>query len=188
MPHIAVEPGVPGILSLLTFRPETGGPLSTLTNVLLRAPNSLIPAERELIAAYVSKQNSCVFCRDSHAAMAASYLQDEDLVAQVIRDPEEAPISNKLKALLALAGRVQESGLAVRHDDVMRARHTGANDHEIHDVVLIAAAFCMYNRYVDGLAAWTPDDGDDYRQRAQFIAEHGYSMPAGAMAGARPRA
>jgi hypothetical protein len=83
---------------------------------------------------------------------------------------------------------VQESGLAVRHDDVMRARHTGANDQEIHDVVLIAAAFCMYNRYVDGLAAWTPDDGDGYRQRAQFVAEHGYSMPPGAMAGARPRA
>jgi uncharacterized peroxidase-related enzyme len=161
-------------LSLLTFRPETGGPLSTLTNVLLRAPSSLIPAERELIAAYVSKQNSCVFCRDSHAAMAASYLQDEDLVAQVIRDPEEAPISNKLKALLALAGRVQESGLAVRHDDVMRARHAGANDQEIHDVVLIAAAFCMYNRYVDGLATWTPTDPAAYDAMGKRLATQGY--------------
>lgn len=188
MPHINVQPGVPGILSLLSFRPETGGPLSTLTNVLLRAPNSLIPAERELIAAYVSSRNNCVFCRESHAAMAASYLEDEGLVARVIDDPELAPISDKLKALLALAARVQKGGLAVRHDDVMRARHSGANDQEIHDVVLIAAAFCMYNRYVDGLAAWTPDDNEGYRQRARMVAEHGYVIPPGAVADARSRA
>ena len=176
MPHITVVPGVPGIVSLLSFRPATAGPLTDLVNVLLRGPNSLIPAERELIAAYVSDLNSCVFCREGHSAVAAAYLKDEALASQVTRDPEAAPISNKLKALLALAGRVQQGGLAVRHDDIMRAREAGANDTEIHDTVLIAAAFCMYNRYVDGLAAWTPDDRDGYRQQAEQVVEHGYGM------------
>ena len=183
--HIAVATGVPGILSLFSFRPLTARPLTDLTNVLLRSPNSLIPAERELIAAYVSGQNSCVFCEESHAAIAAAYLQDEALVSQVTHDPEVAPISERLKALLALAGRVSQGGLAVRHDDIMRARDAGANDTEIHDTVLIAAAFCMYNRYVDGLAAWTPDDRDGYRQRAQLVVEHGYAgQPAVAAASA----
>jgi uncharacterized peroxidase-related enzyme len=177
VPHIALAPGVPGIFSLLSFRPETAAPLTELVNVLLRGPNSLTPAERELIATYVSSQNACVFCRDGHGAIAAAYLDDEALVSQVTREPEAAPISTKLKALLALAGRVQQGGLAVRHDDIMRARQAGANDTEIHDTVLIAAAFCMYNRYVDGLAAWTPDDPDGYRQRARLVAERGYGRP-----------
>ena len=180
MAHIAVATGVPGILSLFSFRPLTARLLSELTNVLLRSPNSLIPAERELIAAYVSARNSCVFCEESHGAIAAAYLQDETLVSQVTDDPEVAPITERLKALLALAGRVSQGGLAVRHDDIMRARDAGANDTEIHDTVLIAAAFCMYNRYVDGLGVWTPDDRDSYRERAKVVVEHGYAAPPGA--------
>ena len=184
--HIAVAPGVPGIVSLLSFRPETAGPLTDLVNVLLRAPNSLTRAERELIAAYVSGLNNCVFCREGHIATAATYLRDETLAAQVARDPEAAPISDKLKTLLALAGRVQQGGLAVRHEDVERARQAGANDTEIHDTVLIAAAFCMYNRYVDGLGAWTPDDREGYRQQAKQLVEHGYgNQPAAAAPPAR---
>ena len=175
MAHINVPSGIPGIRSLLAFRPETAGPLTDLANVLLRAPNSLIPVERELIAAFVSAQNDCTFCHRSHAAIAACYLGDETAVAQVVTEPEMAPISEKLKALLALAGRVQQGGLAVRHDDVLRARDAGATDTEIHDTVLIAAAFCMFNRYVDGLGAWTPDDPEGYRQRARLVAEHGYA-------------
>ncbi len=177
MAHIAVPPGIPGIRSLLTFRPETAGPLTDLANALLRASNSLTPAEREIIAAHVSARNQCVFCHNSHAAIAACYLGDEALVAQVVGDPENAPVSDKMKALLALAARVQESGKAVRHDDVMRARNAGATDTEIHDTVLIAAAFCMYNRYVDGLGAWTPDDREGYRERARMVTEHGYAGP-----------
>jgi uncharacterized peroxidase-related enzyme len=177
VPHIALPSGIPGIRSLLAFRPETAGPLTDLASALLRAPNALTAAERELIAAHVSARNQCEFCHNSHAAIAACYLGDEALVAHVVRDPETAPVSDKMKALLALAGRVQESGKAVRHDDVARARNAGATDTEIHDTVLIAAAFSMYNRYVDGLGAWTPDDSEGYRQRARLVTEHGYAGP-----------
>jgi hypothetical protein len=92
----------------------------------------------------------------------------------VLRDPEAAPITPRLKALLAMAARVQRSGRLVRDEDVARARTAGATDLEIHDTVLIAAAFCMFNRYVDGLATWTPADPEGYRERARHVAEHGY--------------
>ena len=175
MAHIQLPEGLPGIRGLLAFRPETAKPLSELADALLHQPGSLSRGERELIAAYVSQLNACVYCQTSHAAIAACHLQDEALVASVVKAPESAPISDKLKALLALAARVQQGGRSVRAEDVDRARRAGATDVEIHDTVLIAAAFCMFNRYVDGLATSTPTDPDGYRQRADFVATYGYA-------------
>jgi uncharacterized peroxidase-related enzyme len=178
MAHIQLPPDIPGMRSLLAFRPETAAPITALAQILLHAPNSLSRGERELIAARVSALNDCTFCRSSHAAIAACHLGDEVLVASVVRDPDTAAITSKLKALLEIAGRVQQGGRAVRTEDVDRARREGATDIEIHDTVLIAALFCLCNRYVDGLATWTPDDPDFYRQRAALVAEHGYADPA----------
>ena len=174
MPHIDLPAGLPGMRGLLAFRPETAAPISELAQILLHAANSLSPGDRELIAARVSALNDCTFCRTSHAAIAACHLDDESLVDTVLRNPETSSISPKLKALLSIAARVQQSGRAVRGEDIDRARREGATDTEIHDTVLIAAAFCMFNRYVDGLDAWTPADPDGYRQRARIVAEHGY--------------
>jgi uncharacterized peroxidase-related enzyme len=175
MPHIRLPEGLPGIRGLFAFRPETAKPLSELADVLLHAPGTLSPAERELIATYVSTQNDCYYCQTSHGSIAAHHLGgDEELVLQVKRDFEHAAISDKLKALLAIAGKTQRGGKNVSPEDVERARREGATDQEIHDTVLIAAAFCMYNRYVDGLATWAPSDPVAYRERAAKVAREGY--------------
>jgi uncharacterized peroxidase-related enzyme len=175
VPHITLNSEDPGIRGLFLFRPETAGPLSDLAEVLLRAPNSLTPGERELIAAYVSTLNSCKYCSSSHAAAAAAQLPGGDeLVDQVRADPSAAPISAKLRALLAIAAAVQQGGSRVSAEDVAAARAQGATDVEIHDTVLIAAAFCMYNRYVDGLATIAPDDPAAYAARAERLVKHGY--------------
>jgi uncharacterized peroxidase-related enzyme len=176
--HIPVPADVPGIRGLFAFRPEAGAALSALADTLLRGTEALSAGERELIAAYVSSLNDCTFCHASHAAIAACHLQDAALVEAVVRDPEDAPVSTKVKALLAIAGRVQRSGRDVQPADIARARAAGASDLEIHDTVLIAAAFCMFNRYVDGLAASTPPDPAWYRERARFVAAHGYRAAA----------
>ncbi len=181
MTHIRVPEGLPGIRSLLVFRPETAGPLSALADALLHAPNTLTPGERELIAARVSRLNQCAYCYASHSAIAGCHLGgDHALVAAAVENPADAAISPKLKALLAIAERVQQGGQFVRTDDIERAKQEGATDVEIHDTVLIAAAFCMFNRYVDGLGTWAPTDVESYRERAGMVAEHGYSaaLPA----------
>ena len=176
MPHIALPDGLPGIRGPMMFRPETAKPLNELVDVLLRGPHSLTPGERELIATYVSAQNDCRYCHTIHGAVAARHLGgDEPLVEQVKCDPERAAISDKLKALLVIAGKTAESGKQVAAGDIERARREGATDIEIHDTVLIAAVFSLCNRYVDGLAAWTPDDPDFYRARAAMLAERGYA-------------
>ena len=174
MPHIALPEKLPGISAGFAFRPETAKPMRDLAHILLHEPNSLAPGERELIATYVSSQNDCYFCETSHGAAAACHLGGEDVVRGVKADFESAPISPKLKALLAIAGKVQRDGKLVTKEDVGRARLEGASDMEIHDTVLIAAAFCMYNRYVDGLDTWQPRDADMYSQMGQHLAEHGY--------------
>ena len=176
MPHIALPEGVPGIRSGFEFRPETAGPMRELTEVLLRGDNTLSRGDRELIAAYVSNLNECMFCQTSHSRFAAEQLDGgADLVEQVKRDPATAPISDKLKALLVIAGKVQQSGRLVTEADVAAARDLGATDVEIHDTVLIAACFCMFNRYVDGLATWTPTDPADYDEMVYRVLEHGYT-------------
>ncbi len=92
-------------------------------------------------------------------------------------DPEQAPISDKLRGLLVIAAKVQEGGRSVTTADVAAARERGATDVEIHDTVLIAAAFCMFNRYVDGLATWAPTDPGAYEEMGRRIVERGYLAP-----------
>jgi uncharacterized peroxidase-related enzyme len=180
MPHIALPDGLPGIRGPFAFRPETAKPLCELAEILLHTPGTLSLAERELIATYVSSQNDCYYCQNAHGALAACHLhRDEQLVLDVKRDFEHAAVSDKLKALLAIAGKVQIGGKSVQLADIERARLQGATDQEIHDTVLIAAAFCMYNRYVDGLATWAPTDPAAYRERAARVARDGYlGIPA----------
>ncbi|MBB5059411.1 putative peroxidase-related enzyme [Granulicella aggregans] len=174
MPHIEL-PNLPGIRGPMAFRPETSKPLNELVEVLLRHPNSLTQGERELIATYVSSQNNCHYCQSIHGAIAAAHLDDdEELVKSVKQDFHAASVSPKLKALLNIAGKVQQDGKNVTAEDVQAARNEGATDIEIHDTVLIAAAFCMYNRYVDGLATFQPQDPALYRERGKMVARNGY--------------
>jgi uncharacterized peroxidase-related enzyme len=179
MPYITLNSAEPGIRGLLRYRPETGRPLSELAEVLLRGPSTLTRGERELIAAYVSALNDCQFCLASHAACAAAQLPGGmALVEQVRCDASSAPVSAKLKTLLAIAAAVQHSGLSVTAELVAQARAADATDLEIHDTVLIAAVFCMFNRYVDGLATIAPDDPALYAAGARRLIKDGYLAPS----------
>lgn len=164
----------PGITGLFAFRPETAKPVRDLLNVLLRDPHTLPAGERELIAAYVSGLNECVFCCASHSAFSAAQLDEGmPLVKQVLADLDSAPISPKLRALLRIAGAVRQSGRTVTGTLVQDARAEGASDVEIHDTVLIAAVFCLANRYVDGLGT-IPGDDEHYATTTKRIVALGY--------------
>jgi uncharacterized peroxidase-related enzyme len=178
MPHIDLPKELPGISAGFAFRPETAKPMRELAHILLFLPSSLTSGERELIASHVSSRNKCHFCYSSHSAAAAAHLGDPALVEKVRVDFESAPISPKLKALLNIAGKVQQDGKLVTTADVEAARKQGATDLEIHDTVLIAAAFSMYNRYVDGLGTWQPDNPEMYAQMGKQLAAQGYSTPS----------
>jgi uncharacterized peroxidase-related enzyme len=178
MAHINVPEGLPGILGPMAISPESTKALRELVEVLLRGANTLTPAERETIATYVSAQNDCRFCQLSHGAAAAEHLGGNyELIDQVKSNYATAEISEKLKTLLAIAGKVQKGGKHVTAQDADLARSAGATDKEIHDTVLIAAAFCMFNRYVDGLDTWQPVDPQAYREMGRTMAHVGYVRP-----------
>lgn len=178
MPHIHLPEDMPGITAGFSFRPETAAPMRELAHVLLHTAGSsgFDARDRELVAAFVSSRNTCYFCQTSHGA-AASHLNggDESLVEAVCRDYKTALITPKLKALLAIAEQVQIDGKRVTKELVEEARQQQATDLEIHDTVLIAAAFCMYNRYVDGLGTWQPRNADLYAEMGKMMAERGYA-------------
>ena len=176
MPHINLSNEYPGIRSLFVFRPETAAPLNGLVQAMLHNPHPTLSAgEREMIAAYVSRLNKCHYCSNIHGAIARHQLGDDAaLMEQVFTDPETADISQKMKALLKIAAKVQSGGKNVLPEDIELARNEGATDLEIHDTVLIAAAFCMYNRYVDGLATWQPVDDELYEKMGEQRAREGY--------------
>lgn len=175
MAYIELNNDFPGIRGLMAFRPETAGPLNDLAEVLLRSDNSLTPGERELIAAFVSSENDCFFCQNSHGGYAQHFLQcDTKLIDSVKRDHLSADIPEKLRALLTIAKSVTRGGKFVTAEQVGQARDLGATDREIHDTVLIAATFCMFNRYVDGLGTWAPDDRQYYITRSANRAHLGY--------------
>lgn len=176
--HIELGNDLPGIRGLLVYRPETAQPLMQLAEVLLRGDSTLSRGERELIAAYVSIGNDCEYCAGSHGASAAALLPGgtEQVARTLAGEAGDAPVSERLRALLEIAGRARVDGRLVSEDAVAAAREAGATDREIHDTVLITATFCLFNRYVDGLATSVPDDPAQYAMSAAHLAEHGYTV------------
>jgi len=176
MAHIKLNnEELPGIVGLLNYRPETARPLLDLAETLLRGPSSLSSGEREIIAASVSYWNQCHFCHTSHAAAAAAHLKSGlNLIDDIKAGLPNTPVSDKLRALLHIAHQVQGNGKNVTDEDIAAARKEGATDTEIHDTVLIAAAFCMFNRYVDGLGTWAPGPNEAYAEMGERMAHVGY--------------
>jgi uncharacterized peroxidase-related enzyme len=175
MPHISLDEHLPGITGLLEYRQDTAAPIRMLTQILLRGESTLTPAERELIASLVSSRNQCKFCTTAHTAAADLLLGETETCDLVKQDYETAPVSEKMKALLHIAALVQQNGKNVSVEAVQRAKAAQATDLEIHDTVLIAALFCLYNKYVDGLASVTPANPEFYQKLGERIVHHGYS-------------
>ncbi len=179
MPYIPLEEHLPGITGLLEYRRDSAEPIRDLTQFLLRGPNSLTPAERELIASIVSHRNECKFCSAAHKAVTDDLLGECETSEKVLEDIDHAPVTDKMKALLHIAALVQISGKAVTHEAIEKAKQAGASDVEIHDTVLIAALFCLYNRYVDGLSTGTPTGPEFYKGLAARISKGYGRNPAG---------
>lgn len=180
MPYIPLEEHLPGVTGLLEYSRETSTPLRELTQVLLRGPSTLTETERELIATVVSGGNQCKYCSTSHAAAVTALSGDAAIADAVRQNIDTAPVSDKLKTLLKIADLVRISGKAVTPESIRNAKTAGATDREIHDTVLIAALFCLYNRYVDGLSTVAPEDPAYYAMLGQRLKDHGYyRLPQG---------
>lgn len=180
MPYIPLESHLPGITGLLEYRKDSGQPIRELTQILMRGDSTLTEAERELIATVVSTGNQCTFCSTAHTAAADFLIGENETSKKVKQDITSAPVSNKMKALLTIASLTRESGKSVTAEAIEKAKAEGATDIEIHDTVLIAALFCLYNRYVDGLATALPADNNYYNVLAERLVNHGYTrLPGG---------
>ena len=178
-----LPPALPGIVAAMGLAPGLAVHLRGLADELLVKdfPGATITrAERELLATAVSAANDCFYCMDSHGAFASALLRRTNASAietlvDGIKTGGSDGVSAKMAALLDIARTVQKNPREARAGQIERAISAGATNADAQLAVLIAAAFCMYNRMVDGLRAPTPPSSDAYRARAEEIAEHGYS-------------
>lgn len=179
-------PDVPGIGAAIRLTPGLGVHLRGLADELLvhDFPGATINrAEREMLATAVSAANDCFFCMDSHGAFATALLEASGstqlapLVDEIKTGSSEG-FNDKMRALLHIARTVRREPRDLTTADVAAARAAGAEDADVQLAVLIAAAFSMYNRMVEGFRAKTAPSAEAYRQRAAEIADHGYSAQA----------
>ncbi len=187
MPIVGGLPDAPGISAALNLTPALGVHLRGLADELLvhDYPGATITRpQRELLAMAVSAGNDCYFCMDSHGAHALALLElascdrPREMVEQV-KQGDDARLDDKMRTLVDIARIVRRKPAELTAGDVQTARAAGASDADVQLAVLISAAFCMYNRMVDGFRARTPASIDAYTDRARQIAEFGYSMPSG---------
>jgi uncharacterized peroxidase-related enzyme len=189
-PIVGGLPDAPGITAAMALTPGLGIHLRGLADQVLvhDFPGATLRrAEREMIATAVSAGNDCFYCMDSHAAFATELLErDGDTLRAPLLDELKAKslssFDPKLRALLHVAGVVRHNPLELTAADVEVATSAGATDGDVQLAVLIASAFSMYNRLVDGLRAMTPPTTDPYADPARRIADHGYSGPPAASA------
>lgn len=177
MAHIQLEEHLPGVTGLLEYRKDLSLPLRQFTHLLLRGENTLTEAERELIATAVCNKNECKYCTTSHAAATDIYYGESGVALNILSNIDGSFISNKMKKLLTIALQVQESGKSVTTESIENAKKAGATDMEIHDTVMIAALFSFYNRYVDGLGTYAPDDKEYYYDMSVRLRDRGYIRP-----------
>jgi uncharacterized peroxidase-related enzyme len=183
-PIVGGLPDVPGILTAIRLTPGLGIHLRGLADELLvnEFPGATISrAEREMLATAVSAGNDCFYCMDSHGSFATALLEGNgstELVPLVdeIKLGSSEGFDDKMRALLHIARTVRREPRDLTADDVAAAHAAGAADADVQLAVLIASAFSMYNRMVEGFRARTMPSPDAYRPRAAEIAAHGYSV------------
>lgn len=184
-PIVGGLPNFPGIGTATMLTPALGTHLRGLADTLLvnDFPGATLQRhERELLATAVSAANDCFFCMDSHGAFASLLLERSGatelvpLVDEVKRGSSDG-FDPKMQALLNISRTVRHDPLRLSAADVAAAESAGASDADIQLAVLIAAAFSMYNRIVDGFRARTPPTADVYQASATEIVEVGYGRP-----------
>ena len=182
-PIVGGLPDVPGILAAIRLTPGLGVHLRGLADELLVSDfpgTTLQRAEREMLATAVSAANDCFYCMDSHGAFATALLERNDAadlvpLVDVVKLGASDGFGPKMRALLHISRTVRGDPRELSAGDVDAALAAGASDADVQLAVLIAAAFSMYNRMVDGFRAKTPPTAEAYRGRASEIAAHGYS-------------
>ena len=174
--YITTTNNYPGILEMLWYKPSTGKRLSSLAHELLLGKSGLSSGERETIAAYTSALNECEFCCDSHNRAACEHLKTDRKRTDYLTPEFMSGQSKKMQSLLAISAQAQKGGRHVTAETVAAAKSAGATDEDVHDTVLITAAFCMYNRYVDGLGTRVSNE-EDYKVTGVRLATKGYKFP-----------
>jgi 4-carboxymuconolactone decarboxylase len=152
---------VPNVFRAYAKRPEHFRAFMHYHDVLMKGPGGLSRAEREAIVVAVSAENRCQYCVTAHGAALRILGKDLILAEQIAINWRTADLSERWRAMLTFASRVNEPGFAASDAEITAMHAAGFSDDDIWDIAAIAAFFGFSNRMAGLL---------DMRPNAEFYA------------------
>src|SRR4051795_9040794 len=151
VPHLPSLPDDAFLSDVFRRFPDHAAPLTDYVQRLMRGPSPLSVAQRELIGAYVSGLNACVYCHGVHTAIAVSQGIEEQLFAVLVNDLVTAPVEDRMRPVLGLVRTLTLTPAKVRDAEVAAVYAAGWDEQALHDAVSVCGLFNLMNRLVEGL-------------------------------------
>jgi uncharacterized peroxidase-related enzyme len=164
---------LPDAAKLVFYRPGFyGARAKKFTHEAMRGPSDWSVADRELMAAFVSKVNESAFCVGAHSATAGRAYHDRAKVQAVLADLDSAPIEDGLRATLRMLGKLTRQA-TVTAEDMQAVLSAGVSRQQVEDALAICAAFNTTDRLADafGFELLSPEG---YEAGAKVLLKRGY--------------
>lgn len=161
------------VRNAMTLNPAASRLLIAYHTQILRGPSPLRPAERELIAAFVSGLNACTYCHGVHAATARAFGIDEAVLANLVSDPECGGVDEKLRPIFRYVRKLTLTPSRMVVADARQVFAAGWDERALHDAISVAALFNFMNRYVEGHGLALDDQ--DLAARGEGLMRAGYA-------------
>jgi uncharacterized peroxidase-related enzyme len=181
MSYLKSLPAETTLLQVFRAHPEPAKHLLAFHETVLRGDSPFTTGEREMIAAYVSGLNSCDYCHGIHSVTAEAFGVPAGLLEAAVADLDSAPVSDKLKPVLAYVGKLTRTPSRMTEADAEAVFAAGWDENALHDAVLVCALFNFMNRMVEGIgikadAAYATESGErlaevGYAGLAKFLDE-----------------
>ncbi|MAU41426.1 MAG: peroxidase [Kordiimonas sp.] len=125
--------------------------MQVFDHILRNKKSQLSSGQLELMAAYVSGLNNCLYCQEIHNYVANAFGVDLGVTQALLDDLDTAPISANLKPLFAYLRKLTHDPSSLEQGDVDSILQAGWDDKTIFDIVSVCALSNFINRFVEGM-------------------------------------
>ncbi len=161
------------VIKLVKYRPDFyGNPMSKVTQEVMRGASPWSVGDRELMAAFVAKINSCEFCTKAHSAVADLAYGSKKKASGVLCDVENSEIDEPLRSTLLMLGKLTRENV-LNTDDMRAVIAAGASFQQIEDALAVAFSFNIIGRLADAFGFFVPPQ-QAFDAGAKYLLSRGY--------------
>jgi len=150
MPLMPSIPADALVKDVYAMSPQTFRHWLHVEEAIMRGPSAFTPGERELMAAYVSRLNSCSYCASSHSEAAVMLGVDPVALNGLTADVDTAPIDKRFKPIFKFLNKLTLTPYRMTQADADAVYAEGWDEQTLHDVIMVCCCFSFMNRLADG--------------------------------------